>query len=68
MTKLSMEGDSTTVGYIFGRPSSLNNEERVKVLADLGLGRSVAELAREFKTSQTIMRIRESGLEQKKLW
>ena len=63
MTKLSMEGDSTTVGYIFGRPSSLNNEERVKVLAALGLGRSVAELAREFKTSrQTIMRIRDASI------
>lgn len=50
-------------GKRFGRPSSLNNEQRGKVLTDLGLGRSVAELAREFKTSrQTIMRIRESTL------
>ncbi|MDO9179288.1 MAG: recombinase family protein [Agitococcus sp.] len=50
-------------GKRFGRPSSLNNEERVKVLAALGSGKSVAELAREFKTSrQTIMRIRECAL------
>ena len=50
-------------GKCFGRPSSLNNEQRIKVLAALGLGRSVAELAREFKTSrQTIIRIRESAL------
>ena len=50
-------------GKRFGRPSSLNNEERIKVLAALGLGRSVAELAREFTTSrQTIMRVRESAL------
>jgi putative DNA-invertase from lambdoid prophage Rac len=50
-------------GKRFGRPSSLNSEQRVKVLTALDLGRSIAELAREFKTSrQTIMRIRESAL------
>ena len=50
-------------GKRFGRPSSLNNDERVKVLTSLDLGSSVAQLAREFKTSrQTIMRIRESAL------
>jgi putative DNA-invertase from lambdoid prophage Rac len=56
-------------GKRFGRPSSLNNEQRVKVLAALdNLGRSVAELAREFKTSrQTIMRIRESAYVNTKL-
>jgi putative DNA-invertase from lambdoid prophage Rac len=50
-------------GKRFGRPASLKEEQRLKVLEDLSLGKSVAELAREFKTSrQTIMRIRESAL------
>ena len=50
-------------GKRFGRPSSLNNEQQTKVVSALGLGTSVAELARTFKTSrQTIMRIRESAL------
>ena len=54
-------------GKRFGRPASLNNEQRVKVLAALDLGKSVAELAREFKTSrQTIMRIRESDFKNQK--
>jgi putative DNA-invertase from lambdoid prophage Rac len=50
-------------GKRFGRKNSLSDEQRVKVLTALGLGVSVSELARQFKTSrQTIMRIRESEL------
>jgi putative DNA-invertase from lambdoid prophage Rac len=46
-------------GKRFGRPASLTSEEQAKVLERLGTGASVAELARDFKTSrQTIMRIR----------
>ena len=48
-------------GKRFGRPPSLNKEQRAKVLSALDLGKSIAELAREFKTSrQTIMRVRAS--------
>ncbi|MCB1658136.1 MAG: recombinase family protein [Pseudomonadales bacterium] len=50
-------------GKRFGRPPSLNKEQRAKVLSALDLGKSIAELAREFKTSrQTIMRVRASVL------
>lgn len=50
-------------GKQFGRPPTLNTEERGAVLARLDAGVSIAEVAREFKTTrQTIMRIRESTL------
>ena len=49
-------------GKRFGRPPSLNKEQKTKVLNGINSGRSVSELAREFKTSrQTIIRVRESG-------
>lgn len=48
-------------GKQFGRPSSLSVEERSAVIERLGAGISIAEIAREFKTTrQTVMRIRES--------
>lgn len=50
-------------GKQFGRPPALNAEERVAVLEQLAAGVSIAEIAREFKTTrQTIMRVRESAL------
>jgi len=53
-------------GKRLGRPLSLNKEQRINVLAALDLGKSVAELAREYKTSrQTIMRVRVSSLKNK---
>lgn len=45
----------------FGRPSSLNDEQRAEVLRQLGTGAPVAQLARQFNTTrQTIMRVRAS--------
>jgi putative DNA-invertase from lambdoid prophage Rac len=50
-------------GKQFGRPPTLNVEERAAVVEQLTAGISVAELAREFKTTrQTIMRVREAAL------
>ncbi len=50
-------------GKQFGRPPALNPQERAAVVARLEIGASIAELAREFKTTrQTIMRIREGAL------
>jgi putative DNA-invertase from lambdoid prophage Rac len=50
-------------GKQFGRPPTLNAEERTAVLKKLDAGTSIAELAREFKTTrQTIMRVREAAL------
>lgn len=50
-------------GKQFGRPPALNAQERATVVARLGDGASIAELAREFKTTrQTIMRVREAAL------
>lgn len=50
-----------TAGKRFGRPPTFNPEERAAVMNRLDAGASVAEIAREFKTSrQTIMRVRES--------
>lgn len=50
-------------GKQFGRPPALNAEERVAVLERLAASVSIAEIAREFKTTrQTIMRVRESAL------
>ena len=49
-------------GKRFGRPPSLNGEERAAVLQRLNAGAQVAEIAREFKnTRQTILRVRESA-------
>ena len=46
-------------GKRFGRPPSLNTQERALVIERLSGGASISELAREFKTTrQTIMRIR----------
>jgi putative DNA-invertase from lambdoid prophage Rac len=45
----------------FGRPPSLNAQERGRVIQRLTDGAGVSELAREFKTTrQTIMRIRQA--------
>lgn len=49
-------------GKRFGRPPALNGEERVAVLQRLNAGATVAEIAREFKTTrQTILRVREAA-------
>lgn len=54
-----------TAGKQFGRPPTLNADERIAVLARLDAGASIAEIAREFKTTrQTIMRVRESDHDQ----
>jgi putative DNA-invertase from lambdoid prophage Rac len=50
-------------GKQFGRPSALKADERAAVVERLSSGVSIAEIAREFKTTrQTIMRIREAAL------
>jgi putative DNA-invertase from lambdoid prophage Rac len=47
-------------GTVFGRPSALTEAQRVVVVERLNDGTSVAQLARDMKTSrQTIMRVRE---------
>jgi len=52
-----------TAGKQFGRPPTLNTEERAAVLERLAAGINITELAREFKTTrQTIMRVREAAL------
>lgn len=49
-------------GKRFGRPPTLDAENRDAVLERLSGGASIAEIAREFKTTrQTILRIRESA-------
>ena len=51
-------------GKQFGRPPALNVDERAAVVQRLGTGASIAELAREYKTTrQTIMRVREAALQ-----
>ncbi len=48
-------------GKKFGRPPTLNAEERATVLNRLDAGVSIAQIAREFKTTrQTIMRTRDA--------
>jgi len=48
-------------GKQFGRPPTLNGEERAAVVQRLDAGATIAEIAREFKTTrQTIMRVREA--------
>jgi putative DNA-invertase from lambdoid prophage Rac len=55
-------------GKPFGRPPSLNQQERATVIARLETGASIAALAREFKTTrQTIMRAREAALKRQPL-
>jgi putative DNA-invertase from lambdoid prophage Rac len=50
-------------GQQLGRPSALSAENKQLVLDGLSEGVSVAQLARQFKTSrQTIMRVRESSV------
>jgi len=47
-------------GTVFGRPSALTEAQRALVVERLNGGASVAQLARDMKTSrQTIMRVRE---------
>lgn len=49
-------------GKRFGRPPILNGEKREAVLLRLNAGATVAEIAREFKTTrQTILRVREAS-------
>ncbi|MBU9437957.1 recombinase family protein [Burkholderia multivorans] len=49
-------------GKTFGRPSALSETQRAIVIDQLNAGVSVAQIAREMKTSrQTIMRVRESA-------
>jgi putative DNA-invertase from lambdoid prophage Rac len=49
-------------GKPFGRPPTLNAEERATVLKRLDAGVSIAQIAREFKTTrQTIMRARDAS-------
>ncbi|KGW74385.1 hypothetical protein Y046_3176 [Burkholderia pseudomallei MSHR2990] len=49
-------------GKTFGRPSALSDAQRATVMDQLKSGVSVAQIAREMKTSrQTIMRVRESA-------
>ncbi len=48
-------------GKTFGRPSALTEAQRSIVIAQLNGGVSVAQIARDMKTSrQTVMRVRES--------
>lgn len=50
-------------GKTFGRPSALSEAQRATVADKLNAGVSVAQIAREMKTSrQTIMRVRESAV------
>jgi putative DNA-invertase from lambdoid prophage Rac len=50
-------------GKQFGRPPALSTAERAAVIERLEAGGSVAEIAREFKTTrQTIMRVRDANL------
>ena len=50
-------------GKQFGRPSALTSKERATVVERLDTGISIAEIAREFKTTrQTIMRVRDAAL------
>jgi putative DNA-invertase from lambdoid prophage Rac len=54
-------------GKQFGRPPTLNFEKRKAVVERLDAGASVAEIAREFKTTrQTIMRVRVSVCSEKR--
>ncbi|MDT4781522.1 Tn3 family transposase ISYps3 [compost metagenome] len=49
-------------GKTFGRPSALTLEQRTTVVDRLNAGASVAQIARDMKTSrQTIMRVREAA-------
>ena len=50
-------------GKQFGRPPALSAEERAAVVERLDAGASIAETAREFRTTrQTIMRVREATM------
>lgn len=50
-------------GKRFGRPPTLNPEQREKVTKELASGKTVSNVARQFKTSrQTILRAREAPL------
>ncbi|ATZ13374.1 recombinase family protein [Erwinia amylovora] len=50
-------------GKRFGRPPTLNDDQKQSVLARLSTGMSVSAVAREFKTTrQTILRVRAASL------
>ncbi|RDK04606.1 resolvase [Paraburkholderia lacunae] len=50
-----------TEGKTFGRPSALSEAQRATVIGQLNAGVSIAQIAREMKTSrQTVMRVRQS--------
>ena len=52
-----------STGKHFGRPPALNTDEREAVVRRLDAGASIAEIAREFKTTrQTIMRVNKAAL------
>ena len=52
-----------SAGKRFGRPPSLTQEQRKAVLKRLRVGVTVAEVAREFKTTrQTVLRVRDAAL------
>jgi putative DNA-invertase from lambdoid prophage Rac len=60
-TKSGLERARADKTKKFGRPSALNDEQRVEALAQLAAGVPVAQLARQFNTTrQTIMRVRAS--------
>ena len=58
---LSGQARAKAAGAVFGRPTALNDEQQASVRMRLGEGVSIAQIAREFKTSrQTIMRVRDA--------
>lgn len=49
-------------GKRFGRSPTLNTDQRAKVIQELAAGKTVSDLARQFKTSrQTILRVKEKS-------
>ncbi|HGA1759366.1 TPA: helix-turn-helix domain-containing protein, partial [Escherichia coli] len=46
-------------GKRFGRPSTLNEEQKLSVIARIKAGASISAIAREFNTTrQTILRVK----------
>lgn len=64
--RLPIEGCKNKLQRIpidFGRPPTFNTEERAAINKRLDAGISIAEIAREFKTTrQTIIRVRKSDM------
>jgi len=55
-------------GKQFGRPPTLSAEEREAVIERLATGASIAEIARQFKTTrQTVMRVKEAALKSQQM-